>query len=170
MSKPNHGDLTQRGINIVIDNQNSPDAPSEGRFGRMFPELVNKASRLRTQELVKIGRKGGPMDGGIHTERTYSIPLGFIFLGQFIDHDITFDPISPLDAAQDPLAVKNFRTPALDLDSVYGDGPGISPHFYNLNLNAFGGGNFNGFLVTGAEGAAFPLSNGWRQMTCLAMQ
>ncbi|MDX1940465.1 MAG: heme peroxidase family protein [Saprospiraceae bacterium] len=160
MSNSNHGELSQRGINLVISNLDSPSIPSEGRFGRMFPELVNKTSRLRTQDLVKIGRKGGPMDGGTKKQSTYSVPLGFIFLGQFIDHDITFDPISRLDAEQDPLAVKNFRTPALDLDNIYREGPGISNYLYNRNLSSFGKGNFNGFLVTGAEGTAFPLSNG----------
>ncbi len=40
------------------------------------------------------------------------IPAGFTYLGQFIDHDITFDPNSQLDKTSDPFALTNFRTPA----------------------------------------------------------
>lgn len=44
-------------------------------------------------------------------------------MGQFIDHDITFDN-TPLTAQQeDPDATTNFRTPRFDLDSIYGSGP-----------------------------------------------
>lgn len=39
--------------------------------------------------------------------------------GQFLDHDITFDPAS----LKDPPASPNLRTPFFDLDSVYGRGP-----------------------------------------------
>ncbi|WP_254634108.1 heme peroxidase family protein [Mesorhizobium sp. GbtcB19] len=54
------------------------------------------------------------------------IPSGFTYLGQFVDHDITLD-MTPLSRAlADPEMVKNFRSPSLDLDCVYGAGPG--PH------------------------------------------
>src|SRR3712207_889363 len=56
---------------------------------------------------------------------------GFTFIGQFIDHDITFDN-TPLSAQQaDPDARVNFRTPRYDLDSVYGRGPTQEPQFYD---------------------------------------
>src|SRR3712207_1085974 len=41
---------------------------------------------------------------------------GVTFLGQFIDHDMTFDPTSSLERQVDPEAVSNFRVPALELD------------------------------------------------------
>jgi hypothetical protein len=59
------------------------------------------------------------------------IPAGFTYLGQFIDHDITFDPVSKLDRLADPKALRNFRTPRLDLDSVYGSGPVAQPFLYD---------------------------------------
>ena len=56
---------------------------------------------------------------------------GFTFLGQFVDHDITFDTTT-LDLQQsDPDATKNFRTPRYDLDSIYGLGPNYNPQFYD---------------------------------------
>ena len=59
-----------------------------------------------------------------------TIPAGYTYLGQFIDHDITFDPTSSLMRANDPNRIKNFRTPRLDLDSIYGTGPQSSPYLY----------------------------------------
>jgi hypothetical protein len=60
-----------------------------------------------------------------------NLTAGFTFLGQFIDHDMTFDPTSSLRRQQDPESIRNFRTPALDLDNVYGSGPNASPHLYD---------------------------------------
>jgi hypothetical protein len=59
------------------------------------------------------------------------IPAGFTYLGQFVDHDITFDPTSKRDQVVDPEALVNFRTPRLDLDSLYGSGPVVQPYLYD---------------------------------------
>ena len=55
---------------------------------------------------------------------------GTTFLGQFIDHDFTFDLTSRLGIPVEPTASPNTRTPALDLDSVYGGGPDRSPELH----------------------------------------
>jgi len=44
-------------------------------------------------------------------------------LGQFIDHNITFDPTTVLGQVTDAAAVTDFRPPRLDLAHVYGAGP-----------------------------------------------
>ena len=60
-----------------------------------------------------------------------NIPAGYTYFGQFIDHDITLDT-TPLSARQvDPDKILNFRTPRLDLDCVYGRGPGDQPYLYD---------------------------------------
>ncbi|MEM7347738.1 MAG: heme peroxidase family protein [Chloroflexota bacterium] len=61
------------------------------------------------------------------------IPAGYTYFGQFIDHDITFDPASSLVRQNDPNMLHNFRTPRLDLDNVYLNGPEASPHLYERN-------------------------------------
>ena len=38
--------------------------------------------------------------------------------------------MSQLDGVNDPYALENFRTPRLDLDSVYGSGPKDQPYLY----------------------------------------
>jgi hypothetical protein len=58
------------------------------------------------------------------------IPSGYTYLGQFLDHDITFDPASSLERQNDPAALVDFRTPRFDLDSVYGRGPADQPYLY----------------------------------------
>ena len=66
-----------------------------------------------------------------HLNTSPRLFAGFTFIGQFIDHDITFDN-TPLSQQQaDPYATTNFRTPRYDLDSVYGRGPATEPQFYD---------------------------------------
>ena len=59
------------------------------------------------------------------------LPSGYTYLGQFVDHDITFDPVSSLDRVNDPDALTTFRTPRFDLDSLYGRGQADSPYLYD---------------------------------------
>jgi hypothetical protein len=55
----------------------------------------------------------------------------YTYLGQFIDHDITFDPSSSIQKQNDPDAQIDFRTPPFDLDNVYGQGPDDQPYMYD---------------------------------------
>lgn len=49
------------------------------------------------------------------------IPAGYTYLGQFIAHEVTFDKTEePLDSDG---AEPGFRSPQIDLDSLYGQGP-----------------------------------------------
>lgn len=66
-----------------------------------------------------------PADAGVS-----SIPAGYTYFGQFVDHDITLDVSSSLDVATNADTINNMRSPALDLDSVYGRGPGLDPFLY----------------------------------------
>lgn len=59
-----------------------------------------------------------------------TIPAGYTYFSQFITHDITFDPTSSLMRFNDPNKLRNFRTPRLDLDSLYGGGPDDAPFLY----------------------------------------
>ncbi len=67
-------------------------------------------------------------------EGAADIPAGVTFLGQFIDHDLTLDMLSALGEASEG-ELPNFRTPRLDLDSVYRDGPGLFPFAYDRNFH-----------------------------------
>ncbi len=112
------------------------------RFGYMSSAATRTATKLpfnvATQALLgQLGNLMGdpgrdpnisshnPADAGVST-----IPAGFTYFGQFVDHDVTFDVSSTLDAATDATTINNMRSPALDLDSVYGRGPGLDPFLY----------------------------------------
>ena len=77
---------------------------------------------------VNVDRNGGELK--IDDGDNQHVPSGFTYLGQFIDHDITLDLTSLGTRLEDPNATRNFRTPRLDLDSLYGLGPDGSPYLY----------------------------------------
>lgn len=61
------------------------------------------------------------------------IPAGYTYLGQFIDHDITATPGSvtlSTTGTVNPEDIPNGRTPSLDLDCLYGEGPDNEPDLY----------------------------------------
>lgn len=106
-----------------------------GRFGRMFPHLRSLTEFKPGPK--ELGKPDGVMNGGTQPDATQNndrIKAGFTFLGQFLDHDITFDPTSSLERQNDPAATRNFRTPAFELDSVYGAGPGAQPFLYESDF------------------------------------
>src|SRR5213593_2567430 len=109
----------------------------EGRFGRIFralPPAEFGADDQETQENLgilaeKIGASlDCPKDAADPEES--GIPALYTYLGQFIDHDLTFDPASSLQRQNDPDALVDFRTPRFDLDCVYGRGPDDQPYLY----------------------------------------
>jgi Animal haem peroxidase len=106
------------------------DRLAEGRFGAMFKKLPAFAPR----DDLLIGLAQTMIESSTGDEFLNTSPrlfAGFTFIGQFIDHDITFDN-TPLALQQaDPDATVNFRTPRYDLDSVYGGGPLNQPQFYD---------------------------------------
>lgn len=62
-----------------------------------------------------------------------SIPAGFTYLGQFVDHDLTSDKTAvSLGSDVNVEELIQGRSPSLDLDSLYGRGPGhpVDRRFY----------------------------------------
>ena len=107
----------------------------EGRFGRMFRTLP--AAKFFPEDLSALGEEmvATPEDEvtpetEADAEESSIISAGFTYLGQFIDHDLTFDPISSLEKQNDPDSLTDFRSPRFDLDSVYGRGPSDQPYLY----------------------------------------
>lgn len=113
-----------------------------GRFGRMFHDLPGLYTD--PEILEALGGVTGPMDGGTGTNPSATIDVGHVFFGQFVDHDVTLDTGSSLTRVNRPSDIVNVRTPTLDLDCIYGDGPEGSPYLYYKHI----------YLVTGANGTA----------------
>ncbi|MFL6293195.1 MAG: peroxidase family protein [Thermoanaerobaculia bacterium] len=103
----------------------------EGRFGRMFRNLPPFAPRdpdLSALAAFMFETEAQADEAALDNP---DIPAGFTYFGQFVDHDITFDPNSKLQRDNDPDALRNFRTPRYDLDSLYADGPDNNPYLYD---------------------------------------
>ena len=111
-----------------------------GQFGRMFRSLPPAdfgASDTETEKnLLALGRAMVAMPDPIKDgpdEEESGIPAAYTYLGQFIDHDLTFDPASSLQQQDDPEGLVDFRTPRFDLDNIYGKGPDDAPYLYHSN-------------------------------------
>jgi hypothetical protein len=87
------------------------------RFSRMGPGGGGRQPTDGT--IARLGEAMAAGGGG-----SSQIPAGYTYLGQFIDHDLTFDKTSvtfgdTVSAAE----LLQARSPSLDLDSLYGAGP-----------------------------------------------
>lgn len=119
------------------------------RFGRMFllPPFAVATDDMRNA-LMEVGKPDGILDArddltqgpgpllfnpalSTNNPNNPSHTAGTTFMGQFMDHDMTFDLFSRLGVPAVPMLSPNLRTPAFDLDSVYGDGPNGSPELYD---------------------------------------
>src|SRR5215217_3405362 len=136
---PPHG-AELRGMDLVVQ---SPT--TEGRFGFMFKSqpphpagdtLLDSLGAVMEEQPTAIpSSSSGQKDANDASNENPNPALtsGFTFVGQFVDHDITFDTTLLSDQQSDPYATTNFRTPRYDLDAIYGRGPALDPQFYNPN-------------------------------------
>ncbi|MGB8510860.1 MAG: peroxidase family protein, partial [Pyrinomonadaceae bacterium] len=115
------GFLESKSFITPQDTARPVDAPVF-KYGRMFrnPELPEY--RPKEKGLIDLG-----YDMGEETSPgdNPGLPAGYVYLGQFIDHDLSFNAMTnrlPLGegSVQDE---KNLRSPSLDLDSLYGLDP-----------------------------------------------
>ncbi|GLI26277.1 myeloperoxidase [Agromyces rhizosphaerae] len=130
----------------------------EGRFGRLFgrgftswtPPGATDAEREQAIHDYVAASMSGSTPAGVQPQDDPSnsaIPAGYTYFGQFVDHDITFDPVSSLGKHNDPEGLQNFRSPRFDLDSLYGRGPDDQPYLYDHGRKLHDG--FAGYLATG---------------------
>jgi hypothetical protein len=123
------GALAQRGIDVAA----TAGRNTEGRFGLMFKRL--DAFSPSDDALVGLARHmtdpGGPPPPASDPLANPNIPAGFTALGQFIDHDMTFDQTPLTEQQVDPRGLTNFDSPLFDLGSVYGRGPQGSAELYD---------------------------------------
>ncbi len=124
--------------------------PLPATLGRLRPAVPVKVEHLTHADIIKTLEKVA-VGMGKKTDKAGVAPAGMTFFGQFVDHDITLDATSALGRRIVPSTIPNVRTPALDLDCVYGNGPEASPHLY-------GAGDTAHYLVLGTEKNKFDLA------------
>jgi Animal haem peroxidase len=107
------------------------DAPlGPATYARMFPELP--PFEADEQFLHALGRAGGLCDCGDIDDSPDSLAdtaAGWPIFGQFVAHDITADR-SALRAHTNLAELHNARSPQLNLECLYGDGPTGHPFLY----------------------------------------
>jgi Animal haem peroxidase len=134
-----------------VSDAHPADSTLPDRFGRMFhlTPFARPTDAVR-EALLELGKPGGILDANDNlaagpvaliveaalsddNRNNLTHTAGTTFMGQFLDHDMTFDRKSPLGRPRDPITAPNSRTPAFDLDPVYGEGPSGSPELYDAN-------------------------------------
>jgi Animal haem peroxidase len=107
-----------------------------GRYIRLLPEYRAEFTKhdLKTLARAMTSDQEAPTpEGEPDPEEDPEITAAYTYLGQFTDHDVTFDPTSRLREAltdQELDALADFRTPRFDLDNLYGRGPDDQPYMY----------------------------------------
>jgi hypothetical protein len=136
ISELRHGRWWDR-IDLIKDDL--ADAAIAGRFTKLLPHLP--AAEFPPDDLILLADEMTPVreapptpDGGLDPEDDRRITAAYTYLGQFADHDLTFDPTSSLREFLDLRQIKalpDYRTPRFDLDSLYGRGPADQPYLYD---------------------------------------
>ena len=119
---------------------NSIAPAHEARFGRLFsphvapPASFGASDQEQSDNLAALAERmvagfDAPKDGPDGEES--GIPSLYTYFGQFVDHDLTFDASADGQKQRDPGATIDFRSPAFDLDNIYGRGPGDQPYLYD---------------------------------------
>jgi hypothetical protein len=88
-----------------------------------FYKLVDRPGYTVHSELLAYLAEPGVGNGVIYDESrnavSQRVPAAFTFVGQFIDHDLTFNPMN-LTADESGTVVPDNASPLIDLDNVYG--------------------------------------------------
>ena len=104
------------------------------RYGRMFPGL--EPLDTDPQLLMRAGGDGGTCDAAAVLDQLSpdgddaGEAAGWPFFGQLIADDITADR-SPITGGVGPEELRNARSPKLNLEIVYSDGPIGSPYLFD---------------------------------------
>lgn len=109
----------------------------------MDRHAVRRASSFRFVQLaptaappledIALARLANRLTSQGSLEQDGVVPAGYTYLGQFVAHDLSFDRTQAgLATRLTPAQLVQARSPALDLDCLYGEGPGDSrsEHLY----------------------------------------
>lgn len=114
-------------------------------------DLQSLAAAMTPSEVTTLTPRG------TDAQENLAIPAGYTYFAQFVDHDITSmnnatdDLVVDLSTPHDPSELLNERTPALDLDSLYGGGPAADPQLYETDgVRLLSGRSLTGSPDTGA--------------------
>src|SRR3954447_13786792 len=120
--EPDEGEAWESASSLAA----AASSPGAFRFSRLGPRATGHQLDEAARKALGTAMAAG---GGAASQ----IPAGFTYFGQFLDHDLTFDKTQVAFGANvPPGTMLEGRSPALDLDSLYGAGPSdpVSSKFY----------------------------------------
>ncbi len=159
------------------------EPPIQSPFEYLLPELKTDANAHLpgdptkvTRDLTRLGESlidNAPATAPDAVEVNSTIPAVYTYWGQFIDHDmtantdrpdkdgrpigdITKNPITPIPATDVPGGIVNLRRPTFDLDSVYGNGPGLSRDYPCIDVGGPDTPMYDGIRMRVGENADGP--------------
>ena len=111
------------------------EQPGAGRYGRLFdglPALRDGESFFREQGRRAVAGQSSPFVDADDAEPVEAgcVAAGWPIFAQFLAHDLTADR-SGLVSAVELDALRNARSARLNLESLYGRGPGDQPYLYS---------------------------------------
>ncbi|MBV8081851.1 MAG: peroxidase [Candidatus Eremiobacteraeota bacterium] len=122
------------GPSCVLDIHLKADLSSGtgGKYGRMFPTLA--PLQCDERDLLALGKAGSAIDltADDPAHDNPRIAAGHTMFGHMLAHDITADR-SLLAMHASLRRIHNFRTPALNFESLYGLGPSGAPYMYDAD-------------------------------------
>jgi hypothetical protein len=112
--------MVERHAPGIDEDGDEAGGPGSARFasGRIVDERVAPLDDALLKDLSRVLAHG---EGG-----ESDVPAGFTYVGQFIAHDLSFEKVLALNVTRFG-TLPNKRSPALDLDSLYGRGPENPP-------------------------------------------
>ncbi|MFN3261361.1 MAG: peroxidase family protein [Pikeienuella sp.] len=141
MSGPSHGLSRYDMLVRACDQHHALAIPFPQIFGRLGPRnpVTGTAPDGKPFDAKRVTEAFIAAVDGMRDETDPEGAAGaaLTFFGQFIDHDVTLDTTSAIGTRIDPRTIRNVRTPGLDLDCVYGDGPEGSPHLYSPDHHGY---------------------------------
>ena len=99
------------------------------KFCRMFDLDKLQPDRAALEALGQSMADASKIVDAVDNPPDSTIPAGFTYFGQFVDHDISRTASSIELGEEGESDVSNERTPSLDLDSLYGAGPEIESFY-----------------------------------------
>jgi hypothetical protein len=152
-----------------------PYAPAPAdRYCRLFPEAPSGTQKKMTREALEnlsgsMRSNCTPIPPEIIPGRAPP-PIAVTYFGQFVDHDLTLNSTPLREAGScEPIYTINHRTPWLDMDHLYGDGPRSSRHShlyepdgvsFRVGPNPGGGESFDIPFTNGGQPAVADERNG----------
>ncbi len=138
MPGPKHG-LSRLDRMVGSPGPSNKDPRAFGRIGPLNPIKGNGPNGKPFTPKSMVEALSAVVDTmqGPEPSKNRTVAGGMTFFGQMVDHDITLDASSAIGSKIDPAQVRNIRTPSLDLDCIYGNGPEASPWLYHPKHKGF---------------------------------